>query len=527
MLAKPQELQYIGPTFKPLPTTIHRHADHVSVHFGDRTYRIEPGEKPGEHVVVGDMRGWEVSAKTRTYTFKRSISYSTIRILPGFGFYLERQTPTGNVIRDLLRAEDGRVSSPFYQRPTLVSFGVSEDGLTAQRSLLVTGARRPYTTQGIGIELTLTWQPQLTEAGAWLFNEQGVEQTWAGVVDLSARYGFPDEPQYALTSEEGHVSFAVSAGEDSLTVHSFSPELRHEMAHANARVVHLQREHPTSGDIVMNQIGEHTYENDNISPSSYDAAVLVPVGQPKGWYRRLKSDGRLDAPGGGLALKPLSRARRFTHPTGGSQPREYTLVYGFLIAHATPQGLRYGWASPGFTAATGPIWRQAFLYESELIPQQTTRQLSLDPTLLVAESVTGGWQSFAEPKVQFELSTFTEPNTFSGYIPPAGSAEDAVAMAEGVVAGLDRKRGELAAERLSSTLAAMAEERRAATRRRLAAQGEREKFWADVFAGLAQETAKGVTFEPSSQGSKPSALGPDYRWDGNTLIHVPSHRTVR
>ena len=93
-------------------------------------------------------------------------------------------------------------------------------------------------------------------------------------------------------------------------------------------------------------------------------------------------------------------------------------------------------------AATGPIWRQAFLYESELIPQQTTRQLSLDPTLLVAESVTGGWQSFAEPKVQFELSTFTEPNTFSGYIPPAGSAEDAVAMAEGVVAGLDRKRGE-------------------------------------------------------------------------------------
>lgn len=549
-----KEPPLLEPQFVPLPTSVETSAQGTDVTFGDRAYRVglltvEGQDRPR---VVGRITQRSHRKPDRWEVWKATSPADLVTLLPGFGFVLTHEgTPRANEPRSqshyLLRGVDGVINPPIPSsgrdnRPVVIRSGIDPDGLLADRTLVIMGSREDYVLhRGEGTNWTAT-PVEFLQAFAWLFDRNGLVRTWVDLQDLKRHPSQELEPpageyrvprregasRYLSHSPAGSVLFATPGEDGTLTIHVLDPDLEGYRSIPRVRLVRQQTEQPTRDHVSVNAIGGHVLEKGNwLNPSNYRTALLAPLPDHEGWYGVVDPDGNVTVPGGGVALKPLSYKRRFFAEIPGMRQFDYELAYGFLIAHDTDQGRRYGWASPGLTAVTGPLWKQARLVASERIPAEATAQTNIDPNLLLVQFETGEWQVHPEPKVQMQESSFLEPNTFSGMIPPAATPEEAVMLAEAVVIAMDRQRARAGREAFERTMAVIREERQEAARRRAVERAEREKAWAEAMTLLTEWSSRPRDPGPRIPTAEPSALGPDYYWYGGELIFRPTNRTVR
>jgi hypothetical protein len=550
----------LSPVWEPVPTRVEVNGDERIIYFGERQYRLSPAKANDR----GEMRQPLKGAITQFHRYRKPANWGAgdfsiyagkdgfrlVWLLPGFGLAVGSMLESGTPLLNLLRGQDGVLSPPvpgLYQyelEPLVFRSGADNSELLADRTLLIFGSHRNYNWSGMGAKATASPITQPPVAAAWLFDRQGVIQQWPSLKSLTPALSSQDldrtarTQRYVRTSASGNVMFATAGKNGTLDIHVLSPELKPVRTISGVREFLQQTEQPidkskkrgaygywNSSFIDVAQIGGYPTEKKNVTAKSLTSVLLVPVPGMTDWYRVLGEDGSLSVPGDGIALKPLTRQRTADHYIEGIASVDYTLAYGYVVAYRVAGDIRYGWASPQLSTHTGPIWRNALVVDSER-PDELRPTINVAPQLLLAQLDTGEWQAYAEPKVHIDFSTFLEPNTFSGYLPPASTPQQAAFLAEEVIIALGKEinKGNMAAQ--SSTLAAMSQQRQVDQQIRRQEQARKEAFWRMVMQGVSGGL-QAAEVEPSSGGPQPSALGPDYYWQNGTLWHRPSGRSVR
>lgn len=532
----------LSPVWEPVSTRVEVQGDVQVIHLGERQFRLLPPapDKDGKprRVLEGPLRVVDYDGyRPRGTRAIQRLQNDYFWLLPGYGIAPANPGKHGHYSY-LLRGSDGLLDPPlsgstgnFGLQPVVIRAGAADTELLAERTLLIFGSRREFDTQGIGKQARST--PVAQVSAAWLFDRQGVIRQWSPLERLPKPYNAAvrseQTAEYLGRGPQGEVMFATAGAGDTLDVHVLSTGLEPLRTWQGVRVLRQQTEQPINRGktpdsaeywsytfVGRASIGNYAFERTDVPPVAMKAVLLAPIPGAEGWYGVLQPDGSLQVPGGGIGLKPLTRER--------TQPVKYTLAYGYLVAYRVQGAIRYGWASPQLTVNTGPVWRKALLVDSERLAEPSS--MNVDPRLLLVQLDTGAWQAIAEPKVHVAESTFLEPNTFSGFLPPAGTPERAAELAEAVVIQLGNALADRNFARQSSTLAHMRAERQADAERRRIEQARREEVWKAVMDGLVQGVGA-LKVEPLKPTRKPSALGAEYYWEGGALIHAPTNTTVR
>lgn len=551
-LAAPSEAQRVRgepapleSAVSPIDTQVEITATGAVVTFGDRRYQLRNlpdagGQAPGARVALeGDGvwrdingRGWRSGRFSRYYG---GSGPHELWLLPGFGLLavnnsVSRTTGEVTSYRNIIRGRDGAMQPPVpgqssYANPFAVRVGVQDNGLIAERTLLITGSTQAYNTSGMGGAMTMS-PLDATLSVAWLFDENGIIQQWSPVADLSGNSGFHSAStsgfHYHQVSDQGHVLFATPGADRTINVHVLAPDLRAQQTFSGVVRLKLRSEDPRRTQTTVSAIGGMVRENREQFLDAHTTVLLVPLSEREGWYGLLQPDGSITVPADGVGLRPISRTVSSGAPFPGTRAIDYEMATGFVIAYDTPRGPRYGWASSELTAHTGPIWRDVRLHDSARLAQETP---VLTSQILLAQFEEGYWRAYVEPEVHIPTSTWTSPNTFTGYVPPGSTAEQAITFAENVLVHMVAEINRADRETFTRTLAFMQEQRRADAQERLRRSAERQAFWSAAlgaaFTGMAQA-------QPPSGGRniQPSSLGPDFQWQDGALIHVPSGRRV-
>lgn len=550
----------LDPVWQPVPTRVEASGNERIIYFGERQYRLSPMTTDDKGRLRQPLAGTfsyldrlRKPYKWRQTTFAQygSTGYEQVWLLPGFGLVLGRPISDGGFHRMLLRGQDGALNPPvpgvsgqgYGLQPFVLRAGGADDSLAAERTLVIFGSHSNYQLEGIGVVTATPLDPPPI-AAAWLFDRQGVIQQWSSLKSLTPALSSQDldhtarTQRYVRSSASGNVMFATAGKNGTLDIHVLSPELKPVRTISGVREFLQQTEQPidkskkrgaygywNSSFIDLAQIGGYPTEKKNVTPKSLTSVLLAPVPGMTDWYRVLGEDGSLSVPGDGIALKPLTSQRTAEHYIEGIASVDYTLAYGYVVAYRVGGDIRYGWASPQLSTHTGPIWRNALLVDSER-PEELRPTINVAPQLLLAQLDSGEWQAYAEPKVHIDFSTFLEPNTFSGYLPPASAPQQAAFLAEEVIIALGREinAGNMAVQ--SSTLAHMRQQNQEYQQIRRQEQARKEQFWRMIIEGVSGGL-QAAEVEPSTGGPQPSALGPDYYWQNGTLWHRPSGRSVR
>jgi len=319
------------------------------------------------------------------------------------------------------------------------------------------------------------------------------------------------------------VTFATRDENGALEAHVVSPDLQTIVTHSGVLRLKQRREDPSRIATTTSAIGGMVRESSEQNLGANSTLLLAPMPGHEGWYGVLETDGSLTVPGGGFGLIPISRTISSGAIYQGMRAGDYQVASAFVIAYETEAGVRYGWASSELSAHTGPIWRDVRVQASERLVEAVQ---ALNPQLLLAQFEEGYWRAYVEPEVHIPTSTWQTPNTFSGFLPPAASAAQAVQFAEIVLVQMTEDINRADQEAFTRTLAYMQEQRREDAQERLRRSGERQAFWSAAFGAVATGMAQ-AEFQPSESRIQPSALGPDFYWEGGALIHRPSGRTVQ
>jgi len=556
----------LNPVWQPVPTRVEARGDQRIIHFGERQYRLSPimADEKGipRQPLDGTFMGFKDYRKPPRWeqdtfaAFTGKAGFEHVWLLPGFGLLVGNSWSSGEPSLYLLRGQDGVLSPPvpgvltggLSLRPFVLRVGTGDDTLTAERTLLIFGSHRNYDYRSYdaqGRNTTTTATPlEKPLAAAWLFDRESVIQQWSSLKSLTPAHSSQDldrganTKRYVRRTANGDVIFATAGENNTLDIHILSRDLEPMRTITGVREFLQQTEQPidkskkpsafsywNSSFVERAQIGGYPIEKADVSMNSLKSVLLAPVPGMADWYRVLGEDGSLSVPGDGIALKPLTKQRRAEHYIEGIAPVDYTLAYGYLVAYRVDGDIRYGWASPQLTSQTGPIWRNALVVDSER-PEELRPTINVAPQLLLAQLDSGEWQAYTEPKVHVELSTFLEPNTFSGYLPPAATPQQAAFLAEEVIIALGKEISKGNMARQSSTLAHMRQQNREYQQIRRQEQARKEQFWRMIMEGVSGGL-QAADVEPSSGGPQPSALGPDYYWQNGTLWHRPSGRSVR
>lgn len=537
----------MAPSFTPLETRVETQGERTTITFANRSYRIEPLRNPGSaergaqlsldgDALVRDFNSGRFQRR-RLSTYFGTSGPNEVWLLPGFGLiaysdFIQRHNGQRRIERRLIRAEDGALEPPVAGRSRnsetgfAIRAGVHENGITAQRTLFLTAPQTRYASSGSGAAITYQLMGE-TASMAWLFDETGLVREWSPLADLSGNTGLmPGNHLSSLVhhrvSDAGHVTFATQEGDGSLSVHVMSPDLMTITTHTGALRIKQRREDPSRIATTVSSIGAITRESREQNLDAAGTLLLVPAPGHEGWYAILEADGTLSVPGGGFGMVPISKTISSGTFYPGTQPVDYEVASAFVVAYQTDSGVRYGWASSELTAHTGPIWSDVRVHESQRLFEAAP---ALNPQLLLARFDEGYWRAYAEPEVHIPTSTWQSPNTFSGFMPPAASAEQAVQFAESVLVQMTEDINREDRDTVSRTLAYMQEQRRIDTQERMRRSAQQQAFWGAAlqaaFTGMAQ-----ADFQPTESGPQPSALGPDFYWEGGALIHRPSGRTV-
>ena len=550
----------LNPVWQPVPTRVEASGDQRIIHFGERQYRLSP-IKANEK---GQMRQPLQGAMTQYHQYRKperwgpsdfigyagTEGFELVWLLPGFGLAVGSRLSSGEPLLSLLRGQDGVLNPPVpgvYKhnlRPQVFRAGAKDEDLLAERTLLVFGSHNNYTREGMGAKAIVTPLQQPPVAAAWLFDREGVVQQWSPLKSLIPARSSQDVDvsihtnKYLRTTTSGGVMFATEGKNGTLDVHVLSQDLKPVRTIAGVREFLQQTEKPfdkskqrgaygywNSSVVNLAQIGGYPTENTDVFIGALTSVLLAPVPGMDDWYRVLGEDGALSVPGGGIALKPLTRQRTSKGYLEGMAPVDYTLAFGYLVAYRVGGDIRYGWASPQLSTQTGPIWRNALVVDSER-PDELRPTVNVASQLLLAQLDSGEWQAYAEPKVHIDFSTFLEPNTFSGYLPPASTPQQAAFMAEEVIIALGQEinKGNMAVQ--SSTLAAMRQQTQEYQQARRQEQARKEQFWRMVMEGVVGGL-QAVEVQPHTGGPESSVLGPNYYWQGGKLWHRPSGREVK
>jgi len=553
-LAAPSEAQRrpsapppLEAVFTPVETRVEVNGDRTTVTFGDRTYRLEPLRDPrsperGAQMTLQGEGAWPNFEGTG-FDRGRFPSYfgrsgpNEFWLLPGFGLvaaydYVDPRSGNRIVRRDLIRGRDGTIEPALPGRPAFwephfaARSGVQANGLIAERTMVITGSLTAYQASGAGPSAIL--RPlDSTVSFAWLFDEQGVIRQWSPLADLSGNSGSTAASTNAFAyhrqSENGHVTFATRDENGALEAHVVSPDLQTIVTHSGVLRLKQRREDPSRIATTTSAIGGMVRESSEQNLDANSTLLLAPMPGHEGWYGVLETDGSLTVPGGGFGLIPISRTISSGAIYQGMRAGDYQVASAFVIAYETEAGVRYGWASSELSAHTGPIWRDVRVQASERLVEAVQ---ALNPQLLLAQFEEGYWRAYVEPEVHIPTSTWQTPNTFSGFLPPAASAAQAVQFAEIVLVQMTEDINRADQEAFTRTLAYMQEQRREDAQERLRRSGERQAFWSAAFGAVATGMAQ-AEFQPSESRIQPSALGPDFYWEGGALIHRPSGRTVQ
>jgi len=550
----------LNPQWEPVPTRVETSGEQRIIRFGDREYRLSPMKtddkgrlrQPLEGAFTG-FSGYRKPAQWEQKSFARytgNTGFEYVWLLPGFGLVVGGSATSGDPHLMLLRGQDGVANPPVpgvYQdhlRPLVLRSGAKSEDLLAERTLLVFGSHTNYDMHGMGAKAMATPLKQPPVAAAWLFDRQGVIQQWSPLKSLTPAQSSEDldraafTRRYVRTAADGNVIFATAGTNDTLNIHVLSRDLKPVRTITGVREFLQQTEKPidkskqrgaygywNSAFVTLAQIGGYPNEREDVYIANLKSVLLAPVAGMDGWYRVLGEDGSLSVPGDGIALKPLSRQRTSGEHVRGIVLTDYHLAYGYLVAYRVGSDIRYGWASPELSTNTGPIWRNALLVDSER-PAELRPAINPAPQLLLAQLDSGEWQAYAEPKVHIDFSTFLEPNTFSGYLPPAATPQQAAFLAEEVIIALGKEINKDNMVAQSRTLAYMREETQAREQARRQEQARKEAVWRMVIEGVTQGIGA-AEVKPATGGPQPSALGPDYYWQNGTLWHRPSGRSVR
>ncbi len=534
-------------TFTPVETRVEFRSSRAEVTFGDRTYRIEPLRQPssperGPQMSLDGQGAWpefngEGYEHGRLARYYGNSGPNEFWLLPGFGLvaaydYVDRRSGNRHVRRDLIRGRDGTLEPALPGRPAfwephfVIRSGVQANGLIAERTLLITGSLTAYQPSGAGPSAIL--RPlDSTVSFAWLFDEQGVIQQWSPLAELSGNSGSTAASTNAFAyhrqSDQGHVTFATRDENGALEVHVVSPDLQTIITHSGVLRLKQRREDPSRIATTTSAIGGMVRESREQNLDANGTLLLAPMPGHEGWYGVLESDGSLTVPGDGLGLIPISRTISSGAFYQGMRAIDYQVATAFVIAFQTGSGIRYGWASSELSTHTGPIWRDVRLQSS---PRLADAAPELNPQLLLAQFEEGYWRAYVEPEVHIPTSTWQAPNTFSGFVPPAASSEQAFAFAESVLIQMTQDINRADWETYRRTLAYMQAERRADAQERARRSAERQAFWsAAISAGLTGMAQAEPMDRPS--GRRPSALGPDFYWEGDALYYSGSGRRVR
>lgn len=546
----------LSPVPETVPTRVETSGEQRVIHFGDRQYRLSPPRADNKGVVRQPLAGsithydsLSGSGSWRSGTFDRyagPAGFQHVWLLPGFGLAVGSSRERGGYFLYLLRGSDGTLNPPVpgvYAaglEPLVVRAGATDADLLAGRTLLLFGSHASYEYSGIRIKDKKA-TPVNPVSAAWLFDTQGVVQQWSPLRSLTPLYSDTDAhtdktERYFRRGPAGEVMFATAGAGDTLDVHVLSADLKPLRTVRGVREYLQQTEQPVdrskapgaygywhSHFVELAQIGAYAMEKSDVWPAFMKSVLLAPMPGVDGWYGVLQADGSLAVPGDGIGLKPLVRKRKAPVATPGMRAVDYDLAYGYLVAWRVKGDIRYGWASPELSTNTGPVWRNALLVESELLAER--RSLNVDPRLLLVQLDTGAWQAIAEPKVHVEESTFVAPNTFSGFLPPASTPQQAGQLAEAVVIALAESINKRNAAVQGSTLAHMRQQTQAYEQQRRAERARREEVWRMAIQGLVQGVGQ-AQVTPSRPGREASHLGPDYYWEGGQLIHGPTQTTV-
>jgi len=534
-------------TIEPAETRVEA-AEHATiVTFGERTFRVsDVMEQDGSERVVIQGQGLWYALYDRRPGWRRGDiddrlaprrSGNEVWLLPGYGFISHwpwrHRDGAQDHDREIIRGLDGAVNPPgsiepgFSQRlgdSFVRRVGVQENPLLADRTLFIMGSGRPT------LEAT---------SRAWLFDDQGLAAQWSPLVDIGGVVNEGNWPGgrranvYQRVSDEGHVTFGTPGADSAIDLHVLSPDLSTVTVHPGGRLIKLRPDDPALIQQNETPVEGVAFEPNFPNPALYETALLVPVEGRPGFYRRLEDDGRLTSPNGSIGFMPMSRRPSQRAPTllnFGPRYDDRLQTTGFLLAFETETGLRYGWVSSSFSHSTGPIWRDARIVDS---PTLAASGYGLITQILVAQTDAGFWRSYVEPVLSDPDSTWDSPNNFNNFLPPASTAEDAALLAERALDHFgDVFRAAYRQEWLRATAVSRAQaqaNREAYLQERRRRMGERAAAWEGFGQALSLGLSQGAENYRQSQsntGTRPSALGPDFYWDGDELIHRPSGRRV-
>jgi hypothetical protein len=553
-LAAPSEAQRrpsapppLEAVFTPVETRVEVNGDRTTVTFGDRTYQLEPLRDPrsperGAQMMLQGEGAWPNFEGTgfdrgRFQSYFGRSGPNEFWLLPGFGLvaasdYVDRRSGNRHVRRDLIRGRDGTLEPALPGRPAfwephfVTRSGVQANGLIAERTLVITGSLTAYQPSGAGPSAIL--HPlDSTVSFAWLFDEQGVIRQWSPLADLSGNSGSTAASANAFAyhrqSDQGHVTFATLDENGALEVHVVSPDLQTIITHSGVLRLKQRREDPSRIATTTSAIGGMVRESREQNLDANGTLLLAPMPGHEGWYGVLESNGSLTVPGDGLGLIPISRTISSGAFYQGMLAIDYQVATAFVIAFQTGSGIRYGWASSELSAHTGPIWRDVRLQNS---PRLADAAPELNPQLLLAQFEEGYWRAYVEPEVHIPTSTWQAPNTFSGFVPPAASSEQAFAFAESVLIQMTQDINRADWETYRRTLGYMQAERRAEAQERARRSAERQAFWSAAIGAALTGMAQAEPME-RPEGRRPSALGPDFYWEGDALYYSGAGRRVR
>lgn len=526
---------------EPVPFRVEQQGEARVIHLGTHQYRLLPSAQNDKGILKqpldGAFTGYASHLKPpqwRQNTLARYAGpegFERVWLLPGFGLALANR----GILRDdqlnwtLLRGNDGVVNPPvpgvreYSLNPYVARPKDAQDALQAERTLLIFGSKsREYWLAGKVQRLD---QPV---SAAWLFDREGVLQHWSPLANLRGWSGAAsrDHPvvnfHHVYQNQNGDTVFASAAQDSSLNLHIFSADSGNVSTLSGVRLLRQQKEDISASPkdyVDFEPLGAFYREKRDFDPLRLGAVLLAPLPGVSGWYGLLQGDGKLTAPDKAIGVMPLVR-----HYPARRGHDAYDLVYGYVLAYRVANDIRYGWASPELTRFTGPVWRNALVVNSERAAEVNIR-LNTAPQLLLAQLDSGEWQAYAEPKLHIPESSFGEPNSFGGLLPPAANPRDAALLAEAVLIAFSEQSAEAAGR---AHFGAIDQANRRSNEYR-ASRAQRESFWLMAIEGVMGGVDKGarehkVTLPPLAE---PSALGPNYYWQNGKLWHRPSGREVK
>ncbi|PKM21731.1 MAG: hypothetical protein CVV10_07885 [Gammaproteobacteria bacterium HGW-Gammaproteobacteria-14] len=382
----------------------------------------------GQSVFIRKRNDGELEVKyTKPGGGSTTLKGTHMTLVEGMGLLVweDSLNGAGGSLSGIIRA-DGKVDNYFSRSfkasaPQVIFAAEGRGPYSAEAVLVIT----PHERKSQGTWRLPNYVPRDMWADAVITRNGMIEQTWERLYDfnltrLSAASGMP---LYYRTSAVGHVQFGIEQDEDLATIVTLGPNLEAVARHDNVLIAHVASEIAEGSHINTRsyQFGDQelnlTYEDSNASAQRralFDKVFLRDHPANPDWFVVLDRQGEEVMPEGAVGMIPIFTQEQ---PAGNA----FNKVLGWVVAYASGDSMRWGWASPAFSYWTGPVWKDWRLEDRPKdhdLNQLSYRRWSiggatqlvdvrfLSGPYLIAQQDDGQWQLHTMPNYLHPEATF-------------------------------------------------------------------------------------------------------------------------